>query len=223
MNQILKFYDNFSLPNDYKNNKYKKIFFKITFFVSIGLFILLTLYYVYTQYKYKESERVSKEILNKFNISTLYSDTANYNTSTISSSGNTSFSIIGLIEIPRIGINYPIISSVSEDFLKIAPCRFYGPLPNEVGNLCIAGHNYNNYKFFSKLKNLELGDKINIFDSFGQKLTYFIYKKYEIDATDFSCTNQNTNGKKEITLITCNNIKGKRRVIKAINKNKSGH
>lgn len=74
------------------------------------------------------------------------------------------FTVIGLIEIKDIGINYPIISSYNNDLLKIAPCRFYGPMPNEVGNMCVAGHNYNSYKFFSRLKNLSNGDVITIFD-----------------------------------------------------------
>ena len=74
------------------------------------------------------------------------------------------FTVIGLIEIKKININYPIISSYNNDLLKIAPCRFYGPMPNEVGNICIAGHNYNSYKFFSRLKNLSIGDVITIFD-----------------------------------------------------------
>ena len=120
-----------------------------------------------------------------------------------------------MIEINSININYPILSDYSEELLKISPCRFYGPMPNEVGNLCIAGHNYNSYKFFSKLKNLKIGDKINIYDLAGNKLIYSIYKTYETDYNDLTCTNQDTNGKKEITLITCNNIKNKRRVVKA--------
>ena len=74
------------------------------------------------------------------------------------------FTVIGLIEIKSININYPIISKYNDDLLKIAPCRFYGPMPNEIGNLCIAGHNYNSYKFFSRLKNLSNGDIITIFD-----------------------------------------------------------
>lgn len=74
------------------------------------------------------------------------------------------FTVIGLIEIKSIGINYPIISSYNDDLLKISPCRFYGPMPNEIGNLCIAGHNYNSYKFFSRLKKLSNGDIITIFD-----------------------------------------------------------
>ena len=38
---------------------------------------------------------------------------------------------------------------------------------------------------------------------------------YEIEKNDMSCTSQNTNGKKEITLITCNNSNKKRFIVKA--------
>lgn len=53
---------------------------------------------------------------------------------------------------------------------------------------------------------------------YGNKLDYKIYDSFETDYNNLSCTSQDTNGKKEITLITCNNIKNKRRVIKAYQK-----
>ena len=40
-----------------------------------------------------------------------------------------------ILKIDKIKLDYPILSEVSEDLLKIAPCRFAGPLPNNVGNL----------------------------------------------------------------------------------------
>lgn len=86
------------------------------------------------------------------------------------------------------------------------------------GNLCIAGHNYNNYQFFSRLKKLQIGDVISIYDLSGEKVNYEVYLSSEIDFEDLSCTEQNTNGKREITLITCNNIKNRRRLIKAVEK-----
>ena len=220
MNQILNFYDNFSISNsNNNNNKNKLIIYKIFFYICILTFVLLIIYYVYTQYTYKKEEKIAKKIVDNFNISSLYSSNNEYEAiqSSLTDSTKENLSIIGIIEIPSIGINYPIISNVSEEYLKIAPCRFYGPLPNQIGNMCIAGHNYNNYKFFSRIKNLNLNDKINIYDLSGTKVVYSVYKKYEINSNDFSCTNQNTNGRKELTLITCNNIKDKRRVIKAKN------
>lgn len=49
-------------------------------------------------------------------------------------------------------------------------------------------------------------------------MAYEVYKNYETNYDDLSCTSQETNGKREITLVTCNNIKNKRRVVKAIEK-----
>jgi LPXTG-site transpeptidase (sortase) family protein len=81
--------------------------------------------------------------------------------------------------------------------------------------MCIAGHNYNNYQFFSRLRKLNIGDSIYIYDLNGKKIEYIVYKNYETNSNDLSCTNQNTDGKREITLITCNNIKTQRRIVKA--------
>ena len=59
----------------------------------------------------------------------------NYN-STSGSKGNSSDSfVIGIIKIDKIKLDYPILSDVSDELLKIAPCRFAGPLPNKIGNL----------------------------------------------------------------------------------------
>ena len=94
-------------------------------------------------------------------------------------------------------------------------CRFAGPLPNEIGNLCIAGHNYVDYKFFSRVNELAKGDIITIYDLNGKSLDYEIYKIYETNSNDISCTFQNTNNTKIVTLITCNNVNGKRLIVHA--------
>ena len=83
------------------------------------------------------------------------------------------------------------------------------------GNICIAGHNYNNGSFFSNIFLLSIGDEIYFTDISQIKHIYTIYDKYEISSADTSCTSQDTNGKKEITIITCNNLNGNRLIIKA--------
>jgi len=45
---------------------------------------------------------------------------------------NGSFSVIGVIDIKKINISYPILSGISKDALKIATCLFYGPEPNNI-------------------------------------------------------------------------------------------
>lgn len=222
MNQILYSKDDSSNNNITKkrNKNLVKNFLKLQMFFSLFICISVSLYYMFYLYNNNKKENLSKKLIDNFNIKNLY-DNEVYSaarTSTLYETDKTSFNVIGLIEISSININYPIISTVNEELLKIAPCRFYGPMPNEIGNMCIAAHNYNNYKFFSKIKNLKIDDKIYIYDLSGKKMEYVVYNSYETEYNDLSCTNQDTKGRKEITLITCNNIKNKRRVVKAINK-----
>ena len=81
------------------------------------------------------------------------------------------------------------------------------------GNLVIVGHNYKN-KFFGNLKELENGDVIIILPTKGKAQLYNVYDKYIVDETDKSCLNQETNGKIELTLITCASDSTKRLVVK---------
>lgn len=128
---------------------------------------------------------------------------------------------VATIHIPKINVNYPIIDGVTdsseetEALLKISPTKFWGPDPNEVGNFCIVGHNYRNKRFFSKVPNLVEGDTVEITDLSGQTIIYKVYSKYEVDPTDVSCTTQVTNGRREITLITCTDDSKYRVVVKA--------
>ena len=82
--------------------------------------------------------------------------------------------------------------------------------------MCVAGHNYANQTHFAKLHYLENGDLIQVFDLNGDKVDYSIYSKNEIPANDTSCLSQNTNSLREVTLVTCNTIKGNRIIIKAM-------
>ena len=40
-------------------------------------------------------------------------------------------------------------------------------------------------------------------DNYGDTVTYVLYDKYTVDPTDVSCLNPESNGKREVTLITC--------------------
>ena len=130
-------------------------------------------------------------------------------------SDGTEYYTIGTVNIPSINVYYPILSTTTTELLKISPCKFWGPDPNEVGNFCIVGHNYKNSKFFSKVPNLENGDIIEITDLSGRTINYIVYDKYIVDPENVECTSQKTNGRKEITLITCTNDSSQRYIIKA--------
>ncbi len=212
MNQILYKCKLENTPN--ANIENRRNFITI-FSISISLLTIAILLYFIMKYNFAKNSNISQNIVSNFNIKTLYSDNTNYNSSLISAEDYSEPFVIGLIEIEKINIVYPILSTSSEDLLKLSPCRFAGPMPNEIGNLCIAGHNYANNTHFGKIDVLNKGDLIKIYDVNGNFLIYKIYDIYETKYNDLSCTNQNTNGIKEITLITCNNINGNRMVVKA--------
>ena len=241
MNQILVSEKLYVTPD----MKKKKKVFRFEFFLSVFLLCALSSYAIYAEYDRNKSEEVSKEILQEISfqdskkvideeviVVRLNAIPEEENaTSTqvvqieqqvnvpeqqkLTANDGTVYYTIGVINIPSINVNYPILSTYTDELLKIAPCKFHGPNPNEVGNLCIAGHNYKNSKFFSKVPTLQLGDKIEITDLSGRMLTYTIYDKFIVNPDELECTSQLTNGKKEITLITCTNDKKQRHIIKA--------
>lgn len=237
MNQILvseKLYVTPSL-------KRKKKFFKIEFFLSVFLVCLLSSYYIYAEYDRNKSEQVSQEILasmttmaeeqeEKLESIVVILNSAFAEEQEVSlteepqeipsvqiatSSDGTDYYTIGRIYIPKIGVDYPILSETTTELLKISPCKFWGADPNKVGNFCIVGHNYRNSLFFSKVPTLEYGDIIEITDLSGKTVKYSVYDKYQVDPSDTSCTSQLTNGRTEITLITCTDDSKQRVIIKA--------
>lgn len=119
-----------------------------------------------------------------------------------------------VLEIEKIDVFYPVIQETTMDNLKIAPTKLCGPEANEIGNFCIVAHNYHNEAHFSRLKELENGDIVYLTGRNGKKLKYNVYDKYEIDPKDLNCLSQETNGKKDLTLITCTNDSKRRLVVK---------
>ena len=114
----------------------------------------------------------------------------------------------------KINISYPILKTCTEDNLKIAPTKLVGPvLPNSIGNFVIVAHNRYTDEFFSNLHKLEKNDLVYITNLSGQKTTYTVLDKYEIEEDDFSCLNQDTNGEIELTLMTCIKYKKDKRLI----------
>ena len=124
------------------------------------------------------------------------------------------YSVVGVVNIPKINCKYPIIAETTDQLMKISVCKFWGANPNEVGNLCIIGHNYKNSKFFSKVPTMVVGDIVEITDLSGNTVKYQAYDIYTVDPTDTRCTSQLTQGKREVTLITCTNDTKQRVIVK---------
>ena len=209
MNQIL--YTNINNKSHPSSNTKTNYIYRSLFVIAILLLTILFIYLFIKVYRKNINEQIAHKLNSSYSVSTLYSN----NTSTHASIEESTPFVIGIIKIDKINVNYSILSVCNNNLLDISVCRFAGPMPNEVGNLCIAGHNYVDYKFFSRLNELEKKDKIKIYDLNGTFKEYSVFDIYETTPDDISCTFQDTNGLRIITLITCNNVNGKRLVIKA--------
>lgn len=135
-------------------------------------------------------------------------------TGKVNDSKGNEYSVLGVVNIPKINSKYPIIAETTDALLKVSVCKFWGANPNEVGNLCIVGHNYKNSKFFSKVPTMVVGDIVEITDLSGKTLQYKAYDIYTVEPSDTRCTTQLTQGKKEVTLITCTNDTKQRVIVK---------
>lgn len=200
MNQILN-------TKSFKKKNFNKTRFKIQFIFSIIFIILLITFLLFYYYSIKNKEKQSINLSSNYNIYKLYSK---YSDKAIIEN-----EIFGVIEIPKINIKYIVFSKLDEEQLKISPCKFYGKTPKENGNLCIAGHNYNNSKFFSNLFLLDIGDEIYLYDNSNEKYSYKVFSSYEVVSNDTSPIFDYNRFAKELTLITCNNTNQNRLIIKA--------
>ena len=123
------------------------------------------------------------------------------------------FTVAGKIEIPKIGVSYPVLARASASAMELSVCLAYGPGLNEVGNNVIMGHNYRNRLFFSKLHQVANGDSVFVTDTSGNKVEYIVYNVYTTGPDDFDYANRDTAGKREISLQTCTDDVQKRLIV----------
>lgn len=206
--------------------KRKKKIYKVLFVLSILVVLGLLGKYTYDDYIERKNVQKSQEILmNMHTYSEEDTTTVENNTLVIALNENveevkpeildrfnveyttdkgTKYKIDAILNIPSLGIYYPVISETSEELLKISLNKFWGGEPNAVGNYCIAGHNYDGKDIlFGKLNKIQNGDIVELEDKTGKVLEYKVYNTFIVKPTNVECTSQLTNGRKEMTLITC--------------------
>ena len=213
--------------------KRKKRIYKIRFFLSVFFICILCSYYIYAESDRNKSEEVSHMITADLAATNTNKEQTDNTTAKFINdvmivalderqSDNAQNEIVedmpsseqieytakdgedytaeAFLTIPKLDIQYPVLSKTSEELLKISLNKYWGNGPNKVGNYCIVGHNYAIAPFKD--------------NATGKSVTYEAYDKYVVNPDDVSCTSQLTNGKKEITLITCKNFGTQRLIIK---------
>lgn len=213
MNQILQTY---LKDKSYKSNIKKNL--KIQLYFSILLIVFIIGTFIYKSIKISKQEKYSKQILENYNIIRIYSNLSysntENNTSIIENNATSEKeNILGTINIPKLNIQYPVFPNFDNELLKISPCRFFGPNLGENGNICIAGHNYDNNKFFSNIVSLNVNDEILLTNNLNKVFCYYVKKIYEVKPDDLSPIYSYDDNKKQLTLVTCNNRNNNRIIV----------
>ena len=111
---------------------------------------------------------------------------------------------IGVLQIPSLELELPIISQWNYYNLKTAPCRYSGSA--YLNDLIICGHNYTAH--FGNLKNLREGDIAMFTDMDGNTFTYEMVEQETLMPNSVEAMGS---GDWDLTLFTCT-VGGRSRV-----------
>lgn len=103
---------------------------------------------------------------------------------------------IGLLSLPAISLELPVIDQWSYESLRLAPCRYSGSAYTH--NLVILGHNYAGH--FRELKKLQPGDAVTFTDMDGN---VFSYEVMALETLAPTAVEEMTEGDWNLTLFTC--------------------
>lgn len=103
---------------------------------------------------------------------------------------------IGVLTIPSLELELPVISQWDYAALKVAPCRYSGSLYQN--NLIICAHNFATH--FGKLKNLRVGDIAIFTDMEENAVTFQMVERETLEPTDLEGMEA---GDWDMTLYTC--------------------
>ncbi|WP_287827365.1 sortase [Oscillibacter sp.] len=106
------------------------------------------------------------------------------------------YDYIGYLSIPEIDRELPVMADLTDEKLKISPCRYYGSIAAE--NMVLGAHNYPG--FFGHLKELSPGAELVFTGVDGQVWQFVVAESYVLPP---SAVREMISGEYPLTLFTC--------------------
>ena len=103
---------------------------------------------------------------------------------------------IGVLELPSLGLELPVMETWSYPNLRVAPCRYSGSAYQD--DMIVAAHNYKTH--FGQLKELRPGDELRFTDTEGNVFRYAVAELETLGKYDVE---EMTSGDWDLTLFTC--------------------
>ena len=109
---------------------------------------------------------------------------------------------VGILEIPRLGLDQVIVEGVGSEQLAAGPGHYPStPLPGQSGNAAVAGHRTTHGAPFYGLATLVPGDRIQVTTLQG-RFTYRVDRTMVVDPSDTAVLAPSA--RPQLTLTTCN-------------------
>ena len=195
-----------------KKNSIKLKIYNMIFYMLLIVAIIVIGMIIYKYGSNQINEKESQEVVEAFsNIDFSENNEESEQRSQLDYKG---YNVIGIVKIPKINIEYPIIEigdidpESAKKPMKLSIIKYWGENVNDYGNLSIAGHNNKDGTMFGKTKKLETDLK-------GQTIQYSIYDIFVTDPSDVSILLPKEELIREVTLITCTNGNKNRLILKA--------
>lgn len=205
-----------------KKNSIKLKIYNMIFYMLLIVAIIVIGMIIYKYGSNQINEKESKQTIETFNQIEIKNDeeqeTESSNEIQLEYKG---YKVIGIVKIPQINIEYPIIEigdidpESAKKPMKLSIIKYWGEKVNDYGNLSIAGHNNKDGTMFGKTKKLKIGDIVELTDLTGKTITYSIYNIFVTDPNDVSILLPQDEKIREVTLITCTNGNKQRLILKA--------
>ena len=103
---------------------------------------------------------------------------------------------IGMLTVPYVNLELPVLSEYTDADLAVAPCRYYGSAYKN--DMVITAHNYPSH--FGPLRELRLGDEVIFTDVDGNEFRYTVQRFQTVRSTDVE---EIKNSGYDLTLFTC--------------------
>ena len=124
--------------------------------------------------------------------------------------GPLEFSVIGILEIPKLKKRLPVLDRSTYALLNISVCRYSGSVEDKPVHLVIAGHNLMSH--FKEMSKLELGDEIFFTTRDGATFRYKMVRYEECHMSQRAAVDAGEDW--DITLLTCKKERTMRRMVR---------
>lgn len=173
-------------------------------FIVIGILLVIISIFLFVRNSYEEYEAGKKSLEVVGNIRDIINNqniiddniVGNASKSEMLTTTINDYDYIGVISIPSLNLELPVMSSYDENRLRIAPVRYYGSI--YTNDLIVCAHSYKTH--FGYLGKLQQEDKVIFTDISGN---VYVYEVLEIEILDSSDITNMIDNNFDLTLYTC--------------------